>query len=85
MVSTKVTLLSLALPVGTWQAWTLLDQSPLVIRVGFAVLASFGIFMAILGATEYAAVSRRARAAFPREPVVFAPASLRRRTGATAN
>jgi hypothetical protein len=83
MVSTKVTLLSLALPVGTWQAWTVLDQSPLVIGVGFAVLASFGIFMAILGATEFVAVARRARTESPRAPALFAPAALRRRVAPT--
>jgi hypothetical protein len=84
MFSTKITLLSFALPVGTWQASDLLDQIPLVIRVGFAVLASFGIFVAILGATEYAAIRRRARAESALEPVLFAPASLRRRAARTA-
>jgi hypothetical protein len=71
MFSTKITLLSVALPLGAWQAWTLLDQSHLVIRVAFAVVASFGIFMAILAATEYATVARRARAVAHREPKMF--------------
>jgi hypothetical protein len=71
MFSTKITLLSVALPLGAWQAWTLLDQSHLLIRVVFAVVASFGIFMAILAATEYTTVARRARAVVPREPKMF--------------
>ena len=65
MFSAKIILLSGTLPLGAWQAWTLLDQSHLAIRVVFAVVASFGIFMAILAATEYATVARRARAIAP--------------------
>jgi hypothetical protein len=84
MFRTKVTLLSLTLPVGTWQAWAIVDHSPLVIRVAFAVLASFGIFMAILAATEFVAVTRRARAAFPRTPASFVAASRRRRVAPAA-
>jgi hypothetical protein len=80
MFSTKITLLSLALPLGTWQAWTSLDQSHLVIRVAVAVAISFGIFMAILGAMEYATVAtRRARIAALREPVLIAHIPGRRR------
>jgi hypothetical protein len=75
MFSTKITLLSVALPLGAWQAWVILDQSHLVIRVAFAVVASFGIFMAILAATEYAAVARRVRAAAAREPKMFTRAA----------
>lgn len=82
MFRAKITLLSVALPLGAWQAWTLLDQSHLVIRVAFAVVASFGIFMAILAATEYATVARRARTTAPREPAMFAHARVRRREAA---
>lgn len=81
MFSTKITLLSGALPLGAWQAWSLLDQSPLLIRVAFAVAASFGIFMAILAATEYATVARRARATAPGAPM-FARANARGRIAA---
>ena len=81
MFSAKITLLSGALPLGAWQAWTILDQSHLVIRVAFAVVASFGIFIAILAATEYATVARRARASAPRVPM-FASANARRRIAA---
>ena len=83
MLSTKITLLSFAFPVGTWQAWDVLNQMPLLIGVGFAVLASFGIFVAILSATEFATVTRRAES--PLAPVLFAPVSLRRRTARTAH
>ena len=69
MFSTKITLLSITLPLGVWQAWSNLDQSHLVIRVAFAVVASFGIFMAILAATEYATVARRAHANASRAPM----------------
>jgi hypothetical protein len=85
MFSTKITLLSFSLPVGTWQAWDVLNQMPLVVGVSFAVLASFGIFVAILGATGYATVTRRVRAESALEPVLFAPASLRRRTAQAAH
>jgi hypothetical protein len=84
MFSAKIILLSGTLPLGAWQTWTVLDQSHLVIRVAFAVMASFGIFMAILAATEYATVVRRARAAVPREPAIFARARLHRRAAAAA-
>jgi hypothetical protein len=82
MLSAKITLLSLAIPVGTWQAWISLDQSHLVIRVALAVFVSFGIFMAILRATEHTSVvTRRARTADAREPASFA---MRSRAGAKA-
>ena len=78
MFSAKIILLSGTLPLGAWQTWTILDQSHLVIRVAFAVVASFGIFMAILAATEYATAARRARATAPRAPM-FARANAHRR------
>ena len=81
MFSAKIILVSGAIPLGAWQAWTILDQSPLVIRVTFAVVASFGIFMAILAATEYATVARRARATAPRASM-FTRANTRRRIAA---
>jgi hypothetical protein len=82
MFSTKITLLSVALPLGAWQAWGLLDQAHLVIRVAFAVVASFGIFMAILAATEYATVARHARTSTSPEAALFARARMRRRVAA---
>jgi hypothetical protein len=78
MFRTKITLLSVTLPLGAWQAWSILDQLPLVIRVAFAVVASFGIFMAILAATEYATVARRVRVAAP----LFARVHARKRVAA---
>ena len=65
---TKILLLSVTLPAGTWAAWTNMHQSHLVMQMVIGIFISLGIFYAVLGMSGYQATSP-ARAAPEPMPV----------------
>lgn len=77
----KILLLSVTFPVGTWAAWANMHQSHLVMQMVFGVLISLGIFFAVLCTGEYETLPRMGR----RPHAVPAPARSRSAKSAGAH